>query len=876
MEIIHLHCTSVAQAGSPGFNLGALRRTIALTVLALAAFVAIGCSDGSPVTPVADHELTSESTPTGQTHTQLWGYYDVYIDIENRTAEAVPNRQVMFAINVVRFVNDPPANMTLQIQDIVPGSGYVDIDINVTLRHPFPGMPQYNGYDVRGVFMGDASGTLAYNSSLNYPVLGTDQYMLDDPVNGDGGGPDGYTRWYNPTEFTSPGLFGYTPGVFQTPDFDGDATLCPYRYFADGLTAKQELWEFLTTTTDNSVFAAGETNTRNYYLRFPDAKEMEFGYAIVADWQAPDVHPSNAAEAVACSVIDNSDVYYVDPTHNGGNLVLDISLFGWEYQPSTIYIESTVLSAVASFDPAAIVTGGGNHYSTYHVEIPADNVGGIEGQEYWVIAEYQGFDYSNPLGVPNEAGSDYLAAFFRYDLTVEYTGGWARTWGGPSSDYGYGVAADGSGNLYVAGQFWGTADFDPGGGDPHTSNGGLDIFLSKFDSMGNFEWVQTWGGSFSDRGYAVAADGSGNVYATGYFHGTADFDPGGGDPHTSNGSWDVFLSKFDSSGNFEWARTWGGSDEDRGSGVASDGLGNVYITGYFWNKADFDPGGGDPHTSNGECDSFLSKFDSLGNFEWARTWGGSIEDWGLGVAADGSGSAYAAGYFMGTVDFDPGGGDLHNSNGGRDVFVSKFDSYGNFEWAQTWGGSVRDYAYGVAADDPGNVYVTGHFSGTVDFDPGGGNLHTSNGQRDAYLSKFDSSGNFEWARTWGGSNRDCGYGVADDGFGNVCVTGHFNGTVDFDPGGGNPHTSNGLSDAFLSKFDSAGNFVWARTWGGSDTEIGLGIATDGSGNVCVTGRFHDTVDFAPTDPPCNEDPDVHTSNGGYDVFLTKYLPNGCW
>ncbi len=590
------------------------RWTILLVMLAVAAFVAIGCSGGGkdPVTLSANHELTSESTPTGPTHTNLWGYFDVYIDIENRTAEVVPNRRVMFAVNVVRFVNDPPANMTLQIVDIVPGSGYVDIDIDVTLRHPFPGMHQYDGYDVRGVFMGDASDTLAYNSSLAYPVLGTDQYMLDDPINGDGGGPDGYTRWFNYAEFTTPGLFGYTPGVFESPDFDGDATLCPYRYFADGLTAKQDLWEFLTTTGDNGVFSASETNTRNYYLRFPYTKEMEFGYAIVADWKAPDVHPSNATEAVACSVIDNSEVYYIDPTTNGGNLILDISLFGWEYQPSTIYIESTVLSAVATFDPGAIVTGGGDHYSTYHIEIPADNVTGIEDQEFWVIAEYEGFDYTNDFGVPNEAESDPLSAFFRYDLMVDDTGnfGWALTWGASAHDSGYAVATDGSGSVYVAGSFYGTVDFDPDGGDPHTSNGGVDIFLSKFDSSGNFEWARTWGGPGANWGYAIAADGSGNVCVAGCFYGTADFDPDGGDPHTSNGLWDAFLSKFDTSGNFEWARTWGGLYTDHARGVAADGSGNVYVTGFFQDTVDFDPHGGDQHPTNGGCDVFLSKFDS--------------------------------------------------------------------------------------------------------------------------------------------------------------------------------------------------------------------------------------------------------------------------
>ncbi len=857
--------------------------TLRFTVLTILLVATVsGCSgDGSPVTLTAGHELTSKSTPTRPTHTQLWGYYDVYIDIENRTAEVVPNRQVMFAVNVARFINDPPSNLAIQILEIEHDSNYVDIDIDVTLTHPFPGLHKYDGYDVRGVFVGDASGTLAYNGSLTYPGLGTDQYMLDDPVNSDGGGPDGYTRWFNPTEFTTPGLFGYTPGAFQPPDFDGDATLCPYRYFADGLGAKQDLWEFLTATDDNGVFAAGETNTRNYYLRFPYTKEMEFGYAIVADWGGPTVHPSNAAEAVTCSVIDNSDVYYPYSAGGNGDLILDISLFGWEYQPLTIYIESTVLSAVANFDPGAIATGGGDHYSTYHVEIPANKVTTAKGNEYWVIAEYEAFDYSNPLGVPNLAESDHLAAFFRYDLTIEYTGklGWARTWGGESWDYGCGVVVDGSGNVYVTGVFCGQVDFDPDGGDSYTSNGYGDAFLSKYDSWGNFEWARIWGGSGWDYGDGVAVDGLGNIYVAGSFWATVDFDPDGGiDEYTSNGYSDVFLSKFDSSGNFDWVRTWGGLDQDSGEGVVVDGSGNLYVTGLFEDTADFDPGPGtDEHTSNGDYDAFLSKFDLSGNFKWARTWGGSSNDFGNGVAVDGSGNVYVTGNFKSTVDFDPGGGDPHTWNGGRDIFLSKFDSSGNFKWARTWGGPEEDYGNEVAVDNSGNVYVTGFFESTLDFDPDGGNPHTSNGSSDVFLSKFDSSGNFKGTRTWGGTWGDGGCGVAADSSGNVYVTGGFCGTVDFEPGGGDVHTSNGYQDVFLSKFDSSGNFEWARTWGGSDFDYGHRVAADGSGNVYVTGLFEEnTVDFAPTDPPCNDDPDEHNSNGSPDAFLTKHLPNGCW
>jgi hypothetical protein len=182
---------------------------------------------------------------------------------------------------------------------------------------------------------------------------------------------------------------------------------------------------------------------------------------------------------------------------------------------------------------------------------------------------------------------------------------------------GYGVAADDSGNVYVAGQFVSTVDFDPSGGtDEHTANGSFDIFLSKFDSSGVFQWARTWGGVKWDFGYAVATDGSGNVYMTGDFQGTdVNFNPGGSAPYSSNGIWDAFLSKFDSSGDFQWARTWGGVDSDDGYGVATDGSGNIYVTGGFKGTVDLDPGDGtDEHISYGNYDIFLSKFPPDGNW----------------------------------------------------------------------------------------------------------------------------------------------------------------------------------------------------------------------------------------------------------------------
>jgi len=406
--------------------------TIVLAALMLALF---GCSGGSgddPVAPGLDSP-TAHNASSAQTH--LWGLYDVYIDIENRDVVATLNRSAMFTANVVQFVNMDPANLGFVINSTPMSAKWVDVDIDVSITHPFAMMPQYRGYDVRGVFIGEASGSMDYGIGLDYGLHGIDQTMLDDtdltdyPGDIPGGGPDGYTRWHNPSEFTSPGVFGYTQGVIASPGYAGGATLNPYKYFADGLGPNDDAFEFLATTEDHGIFSDGETNTRNYYLRFPHTVGVRFSYAILADWsgEADQFHPSNAVEALAVSVECDDGIFYVDGAHNGGHLTMDFSVFDWNSELSPdgwmedygIQIESTVLDHVYALDNMEMVpVGGTDTYSTYHVDILADEVDGIEGQEFWLVVEYPGYDYSNPSGVPNHAESETLAAFFRHDIEV--------------------------------------------------------------------------------------------------------------------------------------------------------------------------------------------------------------------------------------------------------------------------------------------------------------------------------------------------------------------------------------------------------------------------------------------------------------------------
>jgi len=390
-----------------------------------------------------------------------------------------------------------------------------------------------------------------------------------------------------------------------------------------------------------------------------------------------------------------------------------------------------------------------------------------------------------------------------------------------------------------------------------------------------FDWAKSMGGSSTEEGNSIAVDVLGNVYTTGRFWGTVDFDPGPGVFNlTTMGLQDIFISKLDSSGNFIWAKSIRGYYQEEGRSISVDASGNVYTTGYFCNIADFDPGPGVFNLSPvGSSDIFISKLDSLGNFVWAKSIGGITWDFGNSIAVDASENVYTTGYFGDTADFDPGTGIYNLSAVSRDIFISKLDSLGNFIWAKSMGGSKWDYGNSIAVDASGNVYTTGYFEDTADFDPGVNvyNL-TSAGSSDIFISKLDSLGNFVWAKSMDGSSTEEGNSIAVDALGNIYTTGNYIGTVDFDPGPGvfNLTSAAGTYDIFVSKLDPSGNFIWAKSMGGNDGDAGFSVALDISGNVYTTGFFcSGIVDFDPGIGVFNI-----TTAGVGDIFISKLDVSG--
>ena len=424
----------------------------------------------------------------------------------------------------------------------------------------------------------------------------------------------------------------------------------------------------------------------------------------------------------------------------------------------------------------------------------------------------------------------------------------AINFGGVSNDKAYNIAVDSSGNTYITGYFQSTVDF--GGGDI-TSAGAGDIFVLKLNSSGVFQWVKTYGNTNGEQGEDIAVDSSGNVYITGGFRETIDF--GGGDV-TSAGNKNIFVLKLNTSGVFQWVKTYGGTLTDIGYGIAVDSSSNVHITGSFRGTVDF--GGGDITSAASSSDIFVLKLNSSGVFQWVKTYGGTLNDFGYDIALDSSGNTYITGTFLGTVDF--GGGNI-TAAVLIDAFVIKTSSSGVFQWVKTYGGSASEFGYRIAVDSSDNVYITGHFTGTLDF--GGGNV-TSVGNEDIFVLKLNSSGVFQWVKTYGDTSADFGYGIAVDSSSNVYITGYFVGTVDF--GGGNV-TSVGNQDIFVLKLNSSGEFQWINNYGDTLSDWGYGIAVDSSSNVYITGYFIGTVDFGGGDI---------TSAGAGDIVVLKTNSSG--
>jgi hypothetical protein len=386
----------------------------------------------------------------------------------------------------------------------------------------------------------------------------------------------------------------------------------------------------------------------------------------------------------------------------------------------------------------------------------------------------------------------------------------AMTWntflGGGGSQHGFAIAADSSGNVYVAGESSGSWESPV---RPYTANN--DAFAAKLGSDGSLIWNTFLGGSGFDRGTGIAVDGSGNIYVAGYS------DAAWGSPVSEyTAGFDLFAAKLGSDGSLIWNTFLGGSDTDFGTGIAVDGSDNVFVTGSSagtW---------GAPVSAHaaGGSDAFAAKLQSDGSLAWNTFLGGGGYDSGYAITLDGSNNVYVAG-----ASSSSWGTPARAYTAGTDGFVAKLQSDGSLAWNTFLGGGGYDSGYAITLDGSNNIYVAGASSSSW-----GTPARAYTAGTDGFVAKLGGSGSLTWNTFLGSGGQDYAYGIAVDGSDNVHVAGTSEAAWGLP---GRAFTTG--SDAFAARLASDGSLIWNTFLGGEGSDYGSGIALDEGGNVYVTG-----------------------------------------
>jgi D-alanyl-D-alanine carboxypeptidase len=475
---------------------------------------------------------------------------------------------------------------------------------------------------------------------------------------------------------------------------------------------------------------------------------------------------------------------------------------------------------------------------------------------------------------------------------------------GPEQQQGYRTTIDEQGNVYTIGQFENATIFETVNGavtlTPPIDPGKGDIFITKQDSLGNTLWVKQFGGSQRDLGWDIYRDRQGNLFHTGSFDATADFDPSSNTANLAVPNFTTsavarrsgYLSKLDAAGNLTWAVQIASGlnfPAENGGNVANnrlgtDGAGNVYVSGFFQsNRAtDFNwlvnqgkPGasllgtGGGTGVNNA---AFVAKYSPDGAFQWVKQQGGNRNTQARAIAVDADGNSYTIGTFRGTEDFDPGAGVVNLTSASTtdvDIYISKLSADGTLLWVKQLGGTGSDEGNDIRLDGQGNLYVTGNFTG-LDFRYNPNNpaqtYRSIDGKKDIFLTKLTTEGNFVWSQTVGGVENQDSLSLDVDQSGNVYYSGEFRGTVDFNPSGDIASLSspNAIS-SFITKLDRQGNFQWAVPLNGTSATLSVNdIAVNPTGDaIAATGYFSSAnadIDPGPgiVNPPYTEARDALT------------------
>ena len=832
--------------------------------LAIVLLAFVGCSTGqSPVAPDTGSEQVSQNSEYKSNRT-IWGYWTIRIDPDSETVEIVPDRGAGSHFNVVRLLEVNPCTNCLSISNL---SWLPDniLQCDFQLRHPFPGLVNFTGFDVRGVLVTDGD-TLFPASNRLVSLDGSSPYLIN---------PDGFTNLFNPVEFPPDSapwpILGYFPGKLAFGD-DFTGTLNPFMAFCKD--------------NPRRMFDAGATETVTIKLKYPSVP-FEFGYVVDASWMKVD------------------DV--VDPVTDFPSSANCLEPYRLDFQMSTELTsepgDSTGIQ-VEVFDHQGIET-----ISTVSIECPSLFDGEVyldyssqSGDDSWlfdgVITNENG---ASPGSYPvlvraNSLESDFnlgeLAAYQIEDIsvipTVVWDGNliWAKRAGGTDDDRGKGITTLSDDSTVVTGLFSVIATFGEGEANETVlvSYGKWDIFVARYNPDGTLEWVKRAGGTsyYGEYSFGITTLSDDSTVVTGCFGGSATFGEGEANETVlvSDGWHDIFVARYNPDGTLAWAKSAGGTDisaNDVGYGITTLSDDSTVVTGCFGGSATFGKGEANETVlvSDDATDIFVARYNPDGTLAWAKRAGGTDPDCGYGITMLSDDSTVVTGRFRGSAIF--GEDELNETvlvsvDGETDIFVARYNPDGTLAWAKRSGGTNWDEGWGITTLSDDSTVVSGLFWGSATFGEGDPNetVLTSDGWTDIFVARYNPDGTLEWAKRSGGTDYDYGHGIATLSDESTVMSGYFDGSATFGEGEANETVlvSAGWDDIFVARYNPDGTLAWSKRAGGMDVDKGHGITTLSDDSTVVTGYFSDSAIFGEGEP--NET--ILVSDGGSDIFVARFAP----
>ena len=616
---------------------------------------------------------------------------------------------------------------------------------------------------------------------------------------------------------------------------------------------------FVFTKTEASKTAASNEKATDLNLPAPakiEAARMDMEF----------IGANNQCQLIASQIQKSNNNYYLG--HTGEKGITNAHSFN-KLTYKNIYPQIDLILEIkdAGMEYSFLVHPGGNVNDIRIKWNGADDIKTLDGK---------GFRYSNALGFMEESApictadgqtinsksilKDNCISFDvdKYntssDLLIDPVLIWATYYGGTKSDLCYSIKAADSGNVLITGYATSTSGIATKGAYQTSNAGTTDAYIAKFNTAGAMVWATYYGGGSDDQAKSITLDDSGNIYLTGLTFSTNSSLATKGAYQSSNaGNADVFLAKFTNSGKRIWSTFYGGSASEYGLSLAIGKAGNVYVSGLSTSSSAMGTSGTYQSSNNGGNDGYIAKFTNSGNLIWGTYIGGSNYDRAGGIALGDSDNIFITGLTSSTSNIATTGAFQKTIGSTYDAYIAKFDSTGNIFWASYMGGSSDDIAYGIAITDSDNFYITGNSSSSSGIATTGAYQTTLKG---GGPNSFIEKFSTKGKRIWGtyyGLNNNGAYSAAMGDSGNIYIAGYYT-------------NSTGYGLAFGAGFSKQGKFIWSTLLGDSGGQVANAICAGDSGSVYLGGNSSNNGMKA------TKGAYKKSNSGSDDIIVAKYIP----